>query len=167
MKKLLPILSFFCLFHGFAQTEMELTPQGFATVTIPKPEKTPEKLIEHSKNWAAYYNRNNENVYDVYSVTENALSIDTFKDNAYFYRNRGEAFQHKIKYTLKIEFVENTCQITFVVKEIYVKNILIKTTVADFFTAEGRLKDDFKEAKPSLEKTANAIVQSFLNYIRL
>lgn len=167
MKKLLPILFFFCLFDGFAQAEMQLTPQGFASITIPKPEKTPEKLIEHSKNWAAYFNQNNEDPYDVYALTENALSIDGFKDNAYFYRNRGEVFQQKIKYALKIEFVENICQMTFVVKEIYAQKILIKTTVADFFTPEGELKDDFKEAKTSLEKTANAIIQSFSNYIRL
>lgn len=63
-------------------------------------------------------------------------------------------FEENQKYTL-----------TFIVKEIYIDNVLLKTTVADFFTSEGKLKEDYKDVKPSLESTANRIIKSYINFI--
>ncbi len=69
-------------------------------------------------------------------------------------------------YSLKIAFQDDkTYTLHFTVKEIYAENVLKKTSVTDFFSPEGKLKDDFTDAKPSLEKTASNIVNSFINFI--
>ena len=162
--KLLPaFLLFFSITFATAQQKPELTPQGFAPIEFQTPNKPPQKLIEAAKAWAAYYNKRG---YDVYDVTENSLSIDALKEYAYFYRNLGERYDYNIVYTLKVVFGEDkTYALTFLVKEIYAKQALTKTTVADFFTPDGKLKEDFEEVKPSLENTVEKIVNSFSRFI--
>lgn len=147
---------------AIAQPKLELTPQGFLPIEITRPNKTNEKLVELSQSWAAQYNKEG---YDVYDATENSLSIDGVRENAFFYRNVGEAFYHKITYTLKITFGEKTCTMAFSVKEIYARKILLETTIADYFTPDGKLKEDMDEVKPSLESTANKIIKSYVNFI--
>lgn len=164
MKKVL--LLFVVIFSAnlaFAQERFELTPNGFPPIEIEKPRKPLEKLMDASKAWVDSYHKGER---DVYNVTATSLQIDAVKQNAFFYRNLGETFQHRIKYTLKVEFLENTYRLTFVVKEIYTKQTLLKMTVSDFFTPDGKLKDDFEEAKPSLEQTANKVLKSFTNFIQ-
>ena len=139
-----------------------MTPNGFAPIEITRPFKTNEKLIEASKAWADSYNRVENDIYD---VTTNSLSIDALKNNAFYYRNVGETFNHRIRYTLQVIFGENTCTLQFIVKEIYAKKSLTTLTVADFFAPDGRLKEDYEEVKPSLELTANNIVRSYINFI--
>ena len=140
-----------------------MTPQGFAPVTLETPRKTNEKLMEAARAWAPFYNKKN---YDIYDVTENSLSIDGWKENAYFYRHLGERYDYNIKYTLKVVFnTDKTYTITFFLKEVYAKEVLVKTQVADFFTADGKLKEDFEEVKPSLENTVEKILKSFSGFI--
>lgn len=154
-----------CLFFAVtvAQPKMEMTPKGFASVEIQTPKKPIEKLIEASKSWAAIFNKKG---YDVYDVTENSLKIDGYRKSAYFYRNLGETYTYNIKYTLEVLFnADRTCKLTFSMKEAYAKEVLVKTTVADFYTPDGKLKEDFLDVKPSLESTADQIVRSFSEFI--
>ncbi len=163
MNRLLILLLFFSIAPVFSQPAFVLTSAGFDPVEIARPNKTDEKLIEASKNWADYYIKQE---HDVYNVTENSLSIDAMRDNAFFYRNLGELYTFRIKYTLQVSFGENTCRIKFIVKEIYAKKTLMKTTIADFFLSDGTLKEDFEEVKPSLEKTANKVLNSYIDFIQ-
>lgn len=163
MKSLFYTLLFCYATTAFAQFKPEMTPQGFAAIELQTPPKTNEKLIEAAKGWAASYNKK---TYDVYDVTENALSIDGWKENAYFYRHLGERYDYNIKYTLKVVFnKDKTYTITFILKEVYAKEALVKTQVADFFTPDGKLKEDFEEVKPSLENTVERILKSFSTFI--
>jgi hypothetical protein len=140
-----------------------LTPKGFDPLEIETPDKQISKLIERSKEWAPYYNEKGS---DVFAVTKNSLTIEARYDNAYYYWNLGVKYYFDIKYSLKIVFGENQkYTLTFDVKEIYTDRITIKTTIADFFTPDGKLKDDFKDAKPSLENSVNKIVKSYINFI--
>lgn len=153
------------IFVGSPQdtTKLELTPQGFPAIEIKSPEKPVEELIKASKSWASYYNKSG---YDVTNVTENSLTISAKNTNAFYYYNVGVRFDHDIKYEIKIVFKENkTYSFTFVVKEIYNQNVLLKTTPTDFFNNEGKLKGDYSDAKTTLEKTANDIVKSYSNFI--
>lgn len=143
--------------------KLELTPQGFQPLEIKTPNKPLDKLIELSKSWAPYYNKNG---YDVTEVTENSLTIDARNENAYYYYNVGVKYNCDIKYSLKIVFKEDKkYSLTFTVKEIYAENVVTKTNVSDFFTPDGKLKDDFRDVKPSLEKTVNNIVKSYVKFI--
>lgn len=163
MKYLLHIALFFYITITSAQTKLELTPQGFQSLEMKTPNLPQDQLIQVSKAWAPYYNKNG---YDVSEVTENSLLIDARVENAYYYYNVGVKYNCDIKYSLKIVFSEDKkYTLTITVKELYGENALLKTTVADFFTPEGKLKDDFRDAKPSLEKTVNSIVRSFTNFI--
>lgn len=146
-----------------AQQKLEMTPQGFAPVEIPRPQRTNEKLIELSRDWAANYNRRE---HDVYDVTASSMKIDAVRQNAFYYRNRGETYHSNIRYTLAVDFGENNLTITFSVKDIFVRQTLIEKTIADFFASDGRLKSEFLEVKPSLEETVNEIVGSYTTFIQ-
>ena len=152
---------FLILFNSvcFAQDKFELTPTGLNPVEISRPSKTNEQLIETARAWADSYNRRE---YDIYDVTENSISIDGMKDNAFYYRNVGETYSFRIKYGLKLTFGTNSITMTYFVKEIYQKKTLIKSTIADYFTSDGELKEDFEDVKPSLEQTANNLLKSYL-----
>ena len=163
MKHLLNLTLLFWITLTSAQTKMELTPQGFQSMEIKTPNKTFDKLMEASKSWAPYYNKKGA---DVFNVTEKSLTIEARIESAYYYYNVGVKYYCDIVYSLKIAFQDDkTYTLHFTVKEIYAENVLKKTTVTDFFSPEGKLKDDFTDAKPSLEKTASTIVNSFINFI--
>jgi len=163
MKFTLNIFLFFCTALAFAQPKLEMTLKGFAPIELPTPAKPNEKLIEASKSWAAFYNKQG---YDVYDVTESSLKIDALKKNAYVFRNLGETFSYDITYTLSIVFnADKTYKLQFAVKQIYLKGTPVKTTIPDFFMPDGNLKEDFSDVKPTLEDTANKIAVSFSNFI--
>ncbi|OOG76094.1 hypothetical protein [Flavobacterium sp. A45] len=163
MKYFLKITLFFWIVVSSAQTKLELTPKGFAPLEIEMPNQPINKLIEQSKEWARYYNEKGSDVFD---VTENSLTIEARYENAYYYWNLAVKYNFDIKYSLKIVFGENQkYTLTFTVKEIYTDRVLMKTTVVDFFTSEGKLKEDFKDSKPSLENTVNRIIKSYINFI--
>ncbi len=146
-----------------AQPGLEMTPRGFDPITLDSPQKPLEKLIEAATSWAPFYNKKG---FDVYDVTAHSITIDALRENAYFYRNLGERYDYHIIYALKVVFNANrTYTLTFSVKEIYAREALVKTTIADFFTPEGKLKEDYLDVKPSLELTANKIVRSFATFI--
>lgn len=164
MKFTLNIFLFFCTALAFAQSGFEMTSRGFAPIVLTKPNKPNENLIEASKSWAAFYNKQG---YDVYDVTESALKIDGLKKNAYLFRNLGETFSYDITYTLSVVFnADKTYKLQFSVKQIYLKGTPVKTTIPDFFTSDGNLKEDFSDVKPTLEDTANKIAISFSNFIQ-
>src|SRR6187402_3767457 len=124
MKIFFTIMLFFTTLLITAQP-MEMTAKGFPPVEFQTPNKTNEKLIEAVKAWAPFYNKKG---YDVYDATENSISVDGMKENAFFYRNLGERYDSNIKYGLKIIFNENsTYTVTFLVKEVYAKQVLTKT----------------------------------------
>jgi len=163
MKHFLKITLFFWIAISSAQTKLEMTPKGFAPIEIQIPNRPNNKLIEQSKAWASYYN---VKAYDVFDVTENSITIEALNENACYYWNLGVKYNYDIKYILKIVFGENQkYTLTFTVKEIYTDAVPLKSTIADFFTAEGKLKEDFTDVKPSLERTVNEIVKSYTRFI--
>jgi hypothetical protein len=163
MKHFLTIALFFWVAISLAQPKLELTPQGFLPVEMKTPNQPLDQLMEASKAWAPYYNKIG---YTVSEVTLNSLVIEARNENAFYYYNVGVKYNHDITYRLKIVFEEGkTYKLSISVKEIYAENVLLKTTTADFFNTEGKLKDDFRDAKPSLENTINKIIKSFTVFI--
>ncbi len=165
MKNLWIVLLIFSAWKGNCQQPLELAPGGFESVTFEKPEITSDKFIESVRSWAASFYENNSYGFDIYDVSDATISIDGSKENAFFYRNRGEEFFHRIKYTIKVELLSNSYRVKFYVREIYTRKNLLELTPADFFNSEGKLKEDYLDAKPSLEKSVNSIVNSLADYI--
>lgn len=163
MKKLLPIFFLFFSWICFSQEPVELTPNGFPSVTFTKPNIPLENLIEASRSWALSHNKNGADVYD---VTSNSLKIDALRKNAFYYYNLGERYTFDIKYTLAVEFEDTNYTLKFIVKEIYTDNKLIKSTLADYFTPDGKLKEGFEEIKPSLDITVNKLLNSFASFLQ-
>jgi hypothetical protein len=163
VKNLIALLILLQTTFNFGQPSSELTVDGFTPVEIPRPNRTNEKLLEMTQAWADNYNR--KNPYDVYDVTENSVRIDGFRDNAFFYRSLGESYYHRIKYTIKIDFLEKTCTLNFGVKEIYAKKTLLENSVTAYFNPDGTPKEDMDDVKPSLEATANKILRSYAEFI--
>jgi len=146
-----------------AQTKLVLTPKGFGTVELKTPNKPLDDLIDASKAWVPFFNRGS---YDITEVTQNSMTIDALYENAYYYYNVGVKYNNDIRYSLKVAFLpDHTYTLTLSVKEIYTKNVLLKTTVSDFFTQDGKVKDDFRDAKSSIESTVNRIIKSYSGFI--
>ncbi len=163
MKYFLTFILLLSISLGIAQTPMKLTPQGFPSVEFETSNKPFDKLLETSKSWAAFYNKNG---YDVFDVSDKQFSIGALKEYAFIDRNLGVTYDYNIKYVLKVTFKEsNKFTVDFTVNEIYANEVLTKITTADFFTSEGNLKPDFEEDKFSLEATAERIVKSYSNFI--
>lgn len=163
MKRFLTILLLFTAIQSWSQNVMEMTPNGFLPLSFKTPAKPLEKLIELSKSWAPFYNKDG---YDVSEVTENSITVTALKLTACYYYNLGVRYDYNIRYTLKIVFnKDKTYTLTFNPKEFYANEVLTKTTISDFFLPDGRFKDDFKDVKPSLEITAERIVKSYIGYI--
>lgn len=163
MKKSLLLFCFFNFGVAIAQEKIELSPNGFPTIEVPLPNIPLENLIEGSKSWAYFYNKRGA---DVYEVMTNSLKIDALKENAFYYYNIGERFYFTIKYTLAVEFGETTYTLKLIVREIYLKDKIIQSTIPDYFTPDGKIKEGFEDVKPSLENTMNKIINSFTTYIQ-
>jgi len=163
MKHLLKIVMLFWISFNWAQPKLEMTPKGFAPLEIEMPNQPVSELIKMSRDWAYDYNPNG---YDIFDVTENSFSIQALRENAYYNWNLAVKYNYDIKYILKIVFKENhKYTLTFIVKDIYTDDVPLKSTIADFFTSSGELKESYKDVKPSLENTVNKIVKSYINYI--
>lgn len=162
MNRILTLILFIAA-TAFAQPKTELAPAGFSTVTVTIPASVPEKMVELTKNWALEANRRGS--FDVSEVTTNTITVTANKKDAFYYRSKGEGYDHDIRYDLKLNFSESSYTATFVVKEIYADNVRIESTVADFFSSDGAPKVGFEDVKPSLEATANTILKSHYNFI--
>lgn len=157
-------LGVFALVSG--QQRLEMTPKGFAPVNLVKPKVPNDKIIEHIRSWVSDFNKSGKYPYEVYSVTPNSLKIDAFRQNAFFYQNKAETFQHRIKYTIAIDLLDDGMRYDFKVIEIWGDDQKLETTLASFYNSSGKIKSDFPDVKPSLEKTVNYILLSFEDYMR-
>lgn len=163
MKNFYLIIAFFTSILSFGQSKTELLPNGtFPPVEETISPMTNEKFLDATKIWIAEFSRNE---FDITEVTENSLTIDAFRDNAFVYSNRGETFTHKIKYQLKIAKTGNRYSATFKVTEIHTKKTMLTYNMANYFTSEGKLKEGFDDVKPSMDRTANIILSSYYKYI--
>lgn len=163
MKKLLSICCFLFCSIAFSQEIIELTPNGFPNVVIAKPNIPLENLIESARSWALSYNKNGA---DVYELTTNSLKIDALRKGAFHYYSLGERYTFDVKYTLAVEFGDRNYTLKFIAKEIYTDDKPIKSTLADYFTPEGKIKEGFEEIKPSIEITVNKLIRSFATYMQ-
>ncbi|MEZ0007521.1 hypothetical protein ABH942_002903 [Flavobacterium sp. 28YEA47A] len=164
MKFCFSILFIFTSIIVGAQARMELTPKGFDPNPIRSnlPFMTNEKFLDGTKLWIQEFSRGEA---DVSEITENSLTIDAFRDNAFFYRNLGDTYYQKVKYRMKISKEGNEYVLSFQVTEIYAKNTLMKSGITDYFTPDGKMKDGFQEVKSSIEKTVGIILDSYNKYI--
>jgi len=163
MKKIYLILLLLTTFFSFGQSKSELLPNGnFPPVEEMIKPMTNEKFIDATRLWIGEFSRGE---YDITEVTENSLTIDAFRDNAFMYTNRGESFLYKIKYQMTITKTGNKYAATFKVTEIHTKKTILESTMSQYFTSEGKLKEGFEEVKPSMDRTVNIIFGSFYNYI--
>lgn len=163
MKVLISFLFLFTLAQA-QPPRLELSPGGFEPVSIPFPATATEKLIELTQNWAAEFNRR-EDGFDATNITANSITITANKDNAFYYRERGEAFDFKIRYTMDVTFTDAGYNLKFSVPEIYADDKRIDYTLPDYFTSEGRLKEGYEELERSLEATVNNILTAHYNYL--
>lgn len=151
-------------FFSWAQPRVELTPGGFAPVVFAVPAAGDENRMEAVTAWAESYNRQRT---DYFERSATSVRIESILENAFFYRNRGEEHAFRIRYGLLVSFApDNTCKVHFSVKEIYDRDRLLESGLSDYFLSDGRIKSDFADVRPSLEKTANDILTSLYNRLQ-
>lgn len=162
MKLLLTLLLFSPLLY--AQPQIELQPYGFDPVEIDLPAMNSEKFIELTKNWAMEYNRR-EGRYDITGVSSNTITVSAFKRKAFFYRNLGETFEHKIRYKMDLTYNGSTYTLGFTVIDIYSNDELLQYKIPNYFNSNGKLKDGYGELKQSLETNVNNLIRSHYNFL--
>lgn len=163
MKNFYSFILLFTLTFSFGQSKSELLPNGtFPSVEETIKPMTNEKFLDGTRLWIGEFSRGE---YDITEVTENSLTIDAFRDNAFLYTNHGESFLYKIKYQLKIAKKGNKYSADFKVTEIHTKKTILESTMSQYFTSEGKLKEGFEKVKPSMDRTVNIILGSFYKYI--
>jgi len=165
MKRILQLFLIFHAFAGFGQIKVEVTSNGINpnSITEKLPAMTDERFIELTQMWAPEFSSGE---FDITEVTENSITIDAFRDNAFLYRNKGETFFHKIKYQLNVSKNGNAYTSSFKILEIYANKVLLKSTISDYFLSNGNLKEGFEEVKPTLERSVNIILNSFDSYLK-
>jgi len=164
-KLLLTLAASLSIAYAAAQPpRMELQQSGFAPVEVPIPAIPAERLLELTQTWANEFNRR-EDGFDVTNVTANTITITANKDNAFFYRDRGQAFDHKIRYELQLTFNAGSYTARFVINEIYKDDKRIEYNIPDYYNSAGRLKEGYEEIERSLEATVNNIVMSHYNFL--
>ncbi|WP_306350341.1 hypothetical protein [Flavobacterium sp. '19STA2R22 D10 B1'] len=161
MKYFILLTTLFLSHLAVAQPKLTLNPKGFDPIDTPI-NKSPENFIKQTKEWVSGYYRGEADIQDLDSRT---ILITAFNDDAFFYRNLGETYDYKIKYTLKFTLNDNTYTAIFQVKEIYIENKLIQSKITDYFNSSGKLKEGYQDVKPSLEKTVNSILKSHYNFL--
>ena len=165
MRKITLLILFICTTIKAQPPLMELHSNGFDPVEVSIPSIPVELFIKATDTWAYEYNRLKSPV-DVTNVTANTITISAYKKNAFYYRNRGEAFFYKIHYTMTITFHVNSYTLDFKVGDIYTDgDVLVEYKLPDYFTSSGKLKDGYNMLDESLQKTVNDIVNSHYNFI--
>lgn len=162
MKGFFTILALFLIVAGYSQAKLELMPAGFEAFEFDRQGRTNEEIIDASKIWASEYRHEQPSVFE---VTTNSLKISAQRNNAFFYRNVGEEFYCEIKYIMAVSFTETRVRITFTVTDIYERNVRKELQLSDYFTSDGKIKSDFRDVKPSLERTVSNIINSYISYI--
>lgn len=165
MYKITLLLLFICTTAGAQPPVMEVHANGFDPIEVNIPSIPVELFMKATDTWAYEYNRLKSPV-DVINTTANSITIRAYKKNAFFYRNRGEAFYYKIRYTMTITFHGNSYTIDFKVGDIYTDgDVLVKYKLPDYFTSSGKLKDGYEMLDKSLQKTVNDIANSHYDFI--
>ncbi|MFP9113230.1 hypothetical protein ACLI1A_04770 [Flavobacterium sp. RHBU_3] len=145
--------------------QLELKPNGFDPVTVTLPPANTKKLIALTKSWVSEHRRSSE-VVEVSNITDNSLIITVYKQHAFYYRERGEAFYQNIKMLMKVEFRNESFNLAVSVPEIYSEEgRLLKYHIPDYFTSEGNMKDGYDGLKESLELTVNRIAGNYYNFL--
>jgi hypothetical protein len=144
--------------------KMKLGPGGFEAITVTIPATIPEKLVSVTKTWATERERRSmdqDKGYDFTNVSDNTITVSGFKKNAFYYSDRGEQFEHRIRYTMEFVFYDNRYTLKFNVVEIYTDNdVPVQSTLSDYFTGDGTLKEGYRDLNTTLETTVNNMVQS-------
>lgn len=165
MYKITLLLLFICTTAGAQPPVMEVHANGFDPIEVSTPSIPVDLFMKATDTWAYEYNRLKSPV-DVINTTANSITIRAYKKNAFFYRNRGEAFYYKIRYTMTITFHGNSYTIDFKVGDIYTDgDVLVKYKLPDYFTSSGKLKDGYEMLDKSLQKTVNDIINSHYDFI--
>lgn len=165
MRLLFNILLLLCTAVVPAQPPaMELQPNGFPVITVPLPETLPEKLIDLTQRWAHGFNLKEEG-FDATNITSNTITITANKKNAFFYRDRGQAFDHEIRYEMHFTFNKDNYTLKFNITDIYLRDRRLESGISDFFTSDGKLKDGYDGLERSLEASVNNIVRDHYTYI--
>lgn len=166
MGKLYALLLFIGLATAWAQTPvLELTPQGFEPVSYTLTRIDGSKFVDLSRAWVTEQKRKNE-LFDISNVGSNTLTISGIENNAFFYRSRGETFQHKAKLVMKVDFTTTGYTLTLTVPEIYAEgDTPTQYKLPDYFDSNGNIKEGYDGLKTSIEATVNDIALNYYNFI--
>ena len=166
MKKLFALLLLIALAPARAQTpSLELTARGFEPVSYSTPRIDGKKFTELSKAWVTELKRMDEK-FDLSNVGSNTLTISGLEKNAFFYRSRGETFQHTAKLVMKIDFTATGYTLTLTVPETYAEgDTPVKYKLPDYFDSNGKIKEGYDGLKKSIEATVNGMAINYYEFI--
>lgn len=163
MKVFLSSIAF--LLSVVCSAQFVLEPRGFNTVVLERPNLSDDALIEAVRSWIANEYQHNDAGYDIFGEKQDRLRWSSEMHNAFYYVNRGETQYHRIKYECAFRFDAERMFLDFRVIEIYTGRQPTQLTPGSFFDDQGVLKDDYLDAKPSLEASVNRLLRSFSGFM--
>lgn len=166
MKAIATLIVLLTVLCAKAQTPvLTLSPRGFEPVSYTTGRIDDKKFADLSKAWVTELKRRDEK-FDLSNVSSSSLTISGLVKNAFFYRNRGETFQHKAKLVMKVDFTATGYTLTVSIPEIYGDNDTpSKYTLPDYFNSSGNLKEGYDGLQASVEDTVNDIALNYYNFI--
>ena len=167
MKHLLITVFVLTSFIGYSQDipKFELTMDGVSPIIINIDSINAEAIYKKTLNWVQESYKTPKEVLKT-NIENEKIRVDGFKKNAWFYKSLGVTNSYDMEYSFEIEFKDNKIRLTFTPGQFWANNQKVLYDYKTFFKNSGEVKGAYKDAKPSLEQSMNALVSSLYNYIK-
>lgn len=146
-------------------TNFELTRDGVKPIQISLENMSPQQIYTKTLAWVE---KNYENPQEVLKATieSKSIKIAGFKALAWYYMGFGFKHEFDMDYTLQIDIQDNEVTLTFTPGKFSSGGQEAPFTSEIFFDYTGEVDWQYKDAKPSMEKTMNEIASSLIAYLK-
>ena len=168
MKILLLITLEIILGLGVSQdrTNFELTKEGVAPITLHFNNQKASQIYKKTINWV-YENYPDFKEVLKTNIENKTIQIESYQEKAWYYNGFGFKNEFDMEYSLQVDIQDNEIKLTFTPGQFWVTRQ--EKAAFDYhflFDNTGKISWEYKEAKPSMEKTMNDIGTSLVNYIK-
>jgi len=153
------------LSHSQKMTNFELTKEGVKPVNIKLGNLGAKIIYKKTMDWVQE-NYSNPSAVLKSNIENKTIRIEDLKRNAWFYMGFGFKNEFDMEYSFQVDIQDNKVKLTFTPKQFWNGDEKAPFSYDLFFTNDGRVDWQWKDAKPSMDKTMNDIGLSLLSYIR-
>jgi hypothetical protein len=169
MKKLFSMIVIVALTTTLAQaqdkTNFDLTKDGVKPITVKLSGMSAKVIYQKTMDWVKE-NYNNPKEVIKSNIENKTILIESFKEKAWYYMGFGFKNEFGMDYAFQIDMKENKATLTFTPKQFWNEKEKAPFSYDMFFDYTGKVDWQYKDAKPSMDKTMNDIGTSLLTYLK-